>query len=192
MLKVTASVNPFSPLTETVKAGLTPPIVAATCAGEMDRLKSFAAVTVKFNLAACASPPLFPCTVIVATPAVADAGILSVTFWPAPAAIVKGAAGELVVPEGNPANDTLTAPENPFMPVTVIPTGVLVPPACCVMSAGEALIVKSGAGGVPPPPHPEVIATAKTIGKIPRCHTFLLTLVSSFSLMALPPTPTSE
>src|ERR1700675_3779570 len=113
MLKVTASVNPFSPLTETVKAGLTPPIVAATCAGEMDRLKSFAAVTVKFNLAACASPPLFPCTVIVATPAVADAGILSVTFWPAPAAIVKGAAGELVVPEGNPAHYMLTAPDNP-------------------------------------------------------------------------------
>src|SRR4029077_19923346 len=120
--------------------------------------------------------------------------MFSVTFWLAPAAIVKGAAGELVVPEGNPAKDTLTAPESPLMPVTVFPPGVLVPPACCVMSAGEALIVKSGAGGggggvVPLPPHPAAVAAANATGKIARRHPFLLTPVSSFSLMALPPLP---
>ena len=99
-------------------------------AGEIDRLKSAAEVTVKPSGAEWDSTPLVPFTDTWKLPAATCAGIVSVTAWLFPAATTKGEGGEVVLPEGSPLNDTLTEPVNPFWPLIETLNCEVAPPAC--------------------------------------------------------------
>ena len=139
----TVPVNPFRAAMEMDTAGLVVPKVALTCAGDTDKVKSLAEVTVNGSGAECVSVPLVPFAITAKLPAAADAGTASVTTWLAPPATAKGDAGDVVLPTGRPDSEMDTEPVKPFCPVAETVNVEAAPPACCVTLLGEIAIAKS-------------------------------------------------
>jgi hypothetical protein len=92
------------------------------------------------------------------TPTAEDAGTEIVIDWLAPAAMVNGAGGCVLAPEGNPEIVTVTEPVNPSSAATERRTAGLVLPRVALISPGDIVRVKSPTGGgevrVGPVPQP--------------------------------------
>jgi hypothetical protein len=67
------------------------------------------------------------------------------TVWLPPAATVKGDAGEVVTPAGNPESATVTEPVNPFCAVVDTAKVELELPALAVIAEGIKAMLKSDA-----------------------------------------------
>jgi hypothetical protein len=111
---VTEPVNPLSPVIDTVKAEVEPPVPSVIADGNSTRLKFCGAITVKARLADFVSATDAPVAVTVKLPAGTVAGMDKVTVWLPPAAKLNGEAGEVVAAGGNPESVIETEPANPF------------------------------------------------------------------------------
>jgi len=77
-------------------------------------------------------------------PVGALAGIVNVTCTELLALMLRGNAGEEVMPVGRPLTATETDPENPFKPLTETVTGPTVVPTWALAEEVEAEMEKSG------------------------------------------------
>lgn len=144
---VTESANPFWPVIDTAKFASGPPALTVSAVGDDPMLKSGWGLTVRARLAEWVSAADAPLTVRVKVPAETVAGTDRVTVWLLPAAMVKGEAGDVVAPAGNPRSVTFTESLNPFCPVIDTEKVELEPPATTVSVDGDDTMLKSLAGG---------------------------------------------
>jgi hypothetical protein len=192
---VTASENPFCPVTEIETAGLEVPKAATTWLGDAATLKSLADRTVKFACAECASAEDVPLAVSVYVPADTVAGTESVTAWLAPAAISNGEAGDVVAPAGNPVSATVTELVNPPKPTIDTVKDELAPPESTEIVAGENAMLKScvdpeEAGLDPPPqPIPQVAHKHRKTANNGRPRVATMHLLAAICLHARPTSP---
>ncbi len=118
--------------------------------------------------ASCAeweSPAEVPVAVTVKLLVPSVGGIVNATVWLLPAAKLKGDAGDVVTPVGNPERVIATWPLNPFRPAVETANVEFEPFVSAVIAGGDTVRVKSvegaGEGDVPvgvvedaPPPQP--------------------------------------
>jgi hypothetical protein len=137
--KVTAPLKPFWGVTVIVLERLVP-CVTLRLAGDADRLKFGADVTVSASVVVLVKLPEIPEMVTVAVPVVAVLVAVNVNVLVVLAGFVLN---DAVTPLGNPEADKETPPLKPFRALTVI---VLVPVFACMMLRlpGDADSVKFG------------------------------------------------
>jgi hypothetical protein len=120
---------------------------------------------------------------------VAGTDTATATGWLLPAATVKGEAGDVVAPAGNPASVTATEPANPPWAVTDT-VKELEAPAFTVSAAGESTMLKSGRGSTVRGRLAECVSPAKVPlavrGKLPAATVAAMERVTAW----LPPAGT--
>jgi hypothetical protein len=139
--RVTAALNPFRAMTETVQVAL-PPGAIVCDEGATETEKSAVALTTRVTVEVCVSDPLVPVIVSVELPG----GVLPVVVIvrvDAPEPVTDAGLNEAVAPVGKPLALRFTVDVKPFRAPTVT-VYVVVPPAVTVWEAGLAPMEKSG------------------------------------------------
>ena len=90
------------------------PILVVTVGGDSVMPKSCSEWTVRARFPKCVNPAAVPLAVTVKLPADIAAGMERRNFWLLPAGMLKGEAGDVVTPAGNPERVTVTGSLNPF------------------------------------------------------------------------------